>query len=429
YDGYVGTQRPLSEGWKLATPTQFAQAKWAQAFNDGNAPSDPQFGSGPQPVMPYYLTPAGAPQGAPNTSLADYDLYNNHITIADQAGNNWFKDIFHPAPITEHNISVSGGSSKSSFFAAFNYMYQEGTLIETSLTRYSARINSTFSVINDHVRIGENLFAFYKTNPGYFNAPGVNSTNSINTAYQLPNIIPVHDIAGNYAGGISIGLGNASNAVAIQERQANNVNQNYQVLGNIFAEVDFLKHFTFHTSIGGNADYTYKNGFATTPYENAENNHAANLYIESYGISTGTIWTNTLKYTNKFGKNDLSILGGTEYIYNMGRGSQTTRGNYYITDSSNLTVSPNLWTLNFGDASTQTNNSTIVLDNGLATPYQQALFSLFARLDYAFDGKYLVSATFRRDGSSAFSSQQQYGNFPSFTVGWRVSEESFLKNV
>jgi TonB-linked SusC/RagA family outer membrane protein len=429
YDGFVGVQKPLSHGWKLANPTQTGEAKWAQAFNDGNTPSDPQYGSGPTPVVPYYITPAGAPAGAPNTSLADYDLYNNHITKADQAGNNWFNDIFHNAGIQQHNISMTGGNGRSSFFMAFNYMNQQGTLIETSLKRYSLRVNSTYSLAGDHVRIGENAFMVYKTNPGYFNAPGVNSTNSINSAYQLPNIIPIHDIAGNYAGGISIGLGNASNPVAIQERQANNVNENYQVIGNVFGEVDFLKHFTFHTSIGGNFDYTYMNGFATTPYENAENNHAANLYQESYGQSSSTIWTNTLKYGNRIGKHDFSVLIGSEYIYGMGRGSFSTRGNYYITDSSNLTVDPNLWTLNFGQASTQTNNSTIVLDNGLATPYQQALYSLFGRIDYNYDGKYLVSGTFRRDGSSAFNASTRYGNFPSFTVGWRITEENFMKGV
>jgi TonB-linked SusC/RagA family outer membrane protein len=197
----------------------------------------------------------------------------------------------------------------------------------------------------------------------------------------------------------------------------------------LFVDIDFLKHFTAHTSIGGNVDYTYYNGFATTPYENAENNTAANLYLESYGLNSSEIWTNTLKYANKIDKHEFSILGGSEYIYGSGRGSLSTRGNYYITDSSNLTVSPNLRTLNFGQASTQTNNSSIVGDNGIATPYQQAIFSLFGRLDYNYDSRYLLSATIRRDGSSAFTSAERYGNFPSVTAGWRISQESFMKNI
>ena len=74
YDGFIGSQQPLSKSWDLANPTQTGVAKWAQFFNDGLTPSDPQYGSGPTPVVPYYITPTGAPQGAPNTSLADYNL-------------------------------------------------------------------------------------------------------------------------------------------------------------------------------------------------------------------------------------------------------------------------------------------------------------------------------------------------------------------
>ncbi len=429
YDAYYGEQLRLSKSWDLASPTQTGVAKWAQAFNDGLAPSSPQYGNGPTPVVPYYITPAGAPQGAPNTSLADYNLYNNHITLAAQNGNNWFNDIFKPsAPIMNHNISLSGGTGRSSFYLSINYMDQQGTLIETSLERYSIRFNSTYSFANDHIRIGENAFAFYKSNPGYFNAPGVNSTNSINAAYGIPNIIPVHDIAGNYAGTISQGLGNQWNPVAIQEGQANNKSNDYQLSGNAFVDVDFLKNFTAHTSIGGTLDNYYYNGFASTPYENAENNTNANFYLETYGWNSSLVWTNTLKYANKIGKHDITVLAGSEYIYNSGRASQSTRGNYYITDSSNLTVQPNLYTLNFGQASTQT-NANIIGDNGIATPYQLAIFSVFGRLDYNYDQKYYLSGTIRRDGASVFVPSQRYGNFPSVTAGWRISQESFMKNI
>lgn len=431
YDAYYGTQRPLSHSWDLATPTQTGNVKWAMAFDDGLAPNDPQYGNGATPVLPYYITPAGAPQGAPNTSLADYNLYTNHITLADRNGNNWFKDIFKPASMQSHNISVGGSSGKSTYFFSFNYLDQNGTLIDTKVKRYGVRANTSFALIDDHVHVGENFYAYYKSNPGYLNALGVNSTNSINAAYQTPNIIPVHDIAGNYAGTISLGTGNASNPVAIQERQANNINQDYHVVGNVFTDVDFLRHFTAHTSVGGTVDYTYNNAFASTPYENAENNTAANLYQETWALNNSFIWTNTLKYSNEWGKSNLSVLGGEEYIYENGKANQTTRGNYYVTDSSNLTVDPNLWTLNFGAPSTQTNNSNVPQPNynNYATPYRVAIYSFFGRLDYNWDSKYLLSGTIRRDGSSVFAPAQRYGNFPSVTGGWRISQENFMKNV
>ena len=147
------------------------------------------------------------------------------------------------------------------------------------------------------------------------------------------------------------------------------------------------------------------------------------------GQNSSLIWTNTLNYNNTIGKNNFNILGGTEYIYNTGQGSNATRGNYYITDSSNLTVSPNLWTLNFGQASTQTNNSSIIGDNGIATPYQLAIFSVFGRVDYNYDQRYYLSATLRSDNSSVFVPEQRNGIFPSVSAGWMISQESFLKDV
>ncbi|HEX3933136.1 MAG TPA: SusC/RagA family TonB-linked outer membrane protein, partial [Puia sp.] len=171
--------------------------------------------------------------------------------------------------------------------------------------------------------------------------------------------------------------------------------------------------------------------FAPTPYENAENNTAANLYQETWALNNSFIWTNTLKYSNEWGNNNLTVLGGEEYIYENGKANQTTRGSYYITDSSNLTVDPNLWTLNFGAPSTQTNNSNILQPNynNYATPYRVAIYSFFGRLDYNWNGKYLISGTIRRDGSSVFAPAQRYGNFPSVSGGWRISQENFMKNI
>jgi len=433
YDAYIGTQRPLKKGWRgLANPTLYGQALWQTYLNDGLVPSNKQYGSGATPVVPDYLIPTGAMAGAPGTDPATYALYTNQITQADKAGNDWYHDIFKPATVWSQNISASGGSDRSVYFYSFNYTDQPGTLIYTNLKRYSARINSTFSFLDNHVRIGENAFLLYKSNPGYLNLPGVNSANAIGVSYQIPTIVPIHDIRGNYAGGLGGGLGNAPNPVAIQERQRNNHNEDYNISGNVFAEVDFLKHLTARTQVGGMVDNFYSNAFLYTAYENAENNTNANSYQEIYGWNTSLTWTSTLKYTNTFAeKHNLTLLGGTEYISNQGRANQSSRGNYYITDSASLTVNPNLWTLNAGNASTQTNQNPNILLNNVSTPtpYQSNIYSLFGRLDYNYDDKYLISGTIRRDGSSVFISGQRYGIFPSVSGAWRISREKFLQNV
>lgn len=429
YDAYYGTQRPLKKGFNIANPTETANAIWQEYINDGLTPSHKQYGSGPTPVIPDYITPFGAKEGDPNTDPSTYALYSNQITKANKSGTDWFHEIFKPARIQSHTLSASGGGDRSTYFFSLGYFEQQGTLIFTSLKRYSARINTTFSLADDHVRIGENAYVFYKQNPGYLNLAGVNNANSINASYREPSIIPVYDIRGNFAGTGSQSLGNSPQPVAIQARQANNTGNDWQVNGNVFAEVNFLKHFLVRTSFGGTIDNFYNNSFVFTAYENAENSQNPNSYIENYGWNSSYTWTNTLTYTNNFAdKHNLTVLVGSEYINNAGRAVGASRGDYYITNTSNLTVDPNLWTLNFGSPGSQT-NSNIISNNGLQTPYQLAIFSLFGRLDYNFMDKYLFSSTLRRDGSSVFDPSKRYGVFPSFTAGWRISSESFMKNA
>jgi TonB-linked SusC/RagA family outer membrane protein len=432
YDGYVGTQRPLSKGYNLANPTETANAIWKEYSNDGLAPTHKQYGSGPTPVIPDYITPAGAMEGDPGTDPSTYALYTNQITKANKAGTDWFHEIFKPALIQSHNVSLTGGGEKSVYYFSFNYFDQQGTLINTYLKRYSARVNTRFSLIDDKLRVGENLYVFYKQNPGYLNLPGVNNANAIGASSREPGIIPVYDIKGNFAGTGSQDLGNSPQPVAIQARQAHNSRNDWQMNGNVYAELTVAKHLTARSSIGGTIDNYYFNSFVYTAYENAENSQNPNSYIENYGWNSSYTWTNTLNYTNTFSeKHQLSLLIGSEYINNNSRSVTASRGSYYITDPSNLTVDPNLWTLNFGSPGSQANGNgpTNIPGNSQQTPYQLAIFSLFGRLDYSFNEKYYLSGTLRRDGSSVFDPAKRYGYFPSVTAGWRISGESFLKDV
>ena len=432
YDGYYGTQRPISRGYNLANPTETANALWKEYTNDGLAPTHKQYGSGPTPVIPDYITPAGAKEGDPGTDPSTYALYTNQITKANKEGTDWFHEIFRPALIQSHNLSLSGGGDKSAYYFSFNYFDQQGTLINTYLKRYTARINTSFSLLDDRLRVGENVAIFYKQNPGYLNLPGVNNANSIGASSREPGIIPVYDIKGNFAGTGSQDLGNSPQPVAIQSRQANNTNSDWQMSGNAFAELTVAKHLTARTVIGGTVDNFYYNNFIYTAYENAENAQNPNSYLENYGWNSSYTWTNTLNYTNIFAdKHHLTALIGSEYINNNSRSVSASRGSYYITDPTNLTVDPNLWTLNFGSPGSQTNSNglTNIPGNSQQTPYQLSIFSLFGRVDYNFNDKYYLSGTLRRDGSSVFDPAKRFGYFPSVSAGWRISGESFMQHV
>ena len=182
-----------------------------------------------------------------------------------------------------HSVSVSAGSDRSSFYFSLGYFNQQGTLIETYLKRYTARLNTTFAFANNRARIGENIFAFYRQNPGITNQ---NEGNAISMSYRESPIIPVYDIMGNYAGTLSKGLGNAQNPVAIMRRQHNNAGNDYQIQGNIFAEVDLIHNLTARTQFGGTIDNYNNRFFSYTAYENGENNANPNSFTEQFGYNS-----------------------------------------------------------------------------------------------------------------------------------------------
>lgn len=424
YDAYYGTQRPLKNGFNIANTAETAQAYYQSYFNSGTAFStNKQFGRGATngPVIPVYITPTAGQPGDPGTDPSTYSLYSNQITLANQQGTDWFHEIFKPAPIQSHSISVSSGGEKSSYYFSLGYFNQQGTLIETYLKRYSARLNTVFAIgANNHIRVGENGYVFYRQNPGITNQ---NEGNAISMSYRESPIIPIYDIKGNYAGTLSKGLGNAQNPVANMRRTHNNKGNDWQIQGNVFAEADIIKNLVARTQFGGTIDNYYNAFFSYTSYENGENNQNPNSFTEQFGYNSSWTWTNTLRYNYNLSKHTINALIGSEAINNYGRAIQGNRSGYYITNPGNLTVDPNLWTLSFGPPTGQTTANI----NG--TPYQNSLYSLFGRVDYNFADKYLLAGTIRRDGSSLFAPGHRIGWFPSVSAGWRISREAFMQNV
>lgn len=329
YDAYYGTQRPLGGNpFRLLNSQELANAFWiaskntAQVGANGN-PTSTLYGNGATPVLPDYITPGGGfgvTDGNPAVDPAKYNTDYNHgpiyqITRANKQGTDWFHELFKPAPIQSHNISLSGGGDKSQFLFSLGYFNQQGTLLNTYLKRYDVRMNSTFNV-SDRIRVGENAYVFYKQNPqiSYF------GENVINYDYREQPIIPVYDIKGNWAGSNGPELGNAANPVAVQRRTANDRGNYWDIVGNVWAEVDILKHLTARTSFGGTVDnqYYYSHGYHT--YESSENNTSNSFSESSFYNSTWT-WTNSLAYNNTFAqKHSIKVFAATEAINQYGRG-------------------------------------------------------------------------------------------------------------
>ena len=428
YDSYSGIQVPRTGNvWNKLDPQGMADLAFLAAKNSGQVDaagnvSSGQYGTGKVAVLPDFIkagsySGVGASSGAAALAATNLALYNNdyskgpiHLIVpANKKGTDWWDEIFDPAPMTSHSITASGGQDKSSYLFSLNYFDQKGTLLNTYLKRYSMRANTSWN-IKDNIRIGENLQLFYKDNPRIGNNERGNAVN--NTAWEQP-IIPVYDAGGGFGGTAGSNLGNSSNPVANQVRAKDNVNHNWQIQGNVFAEVDFAKNFTARTVFGGNLDNYYGFYHNYRNYENAEN-PASNGYGEYSGYNNNWNFTNTLTYTNTFKQDHrLSVMAGYEALKVQGRQVGGSRVNYFSDDLNYLS-------LNTGSPIGQNNYSNL---------YKTTTNSILAKVDYGFRDKYLVGLNGRRDGSSVFGPNTKFGNFWSASAAWVISNEDFFKNV
>ncbi|GAB3549069.1 SusC/RagA family TonB-linked outer membrane protein [Spirosoma fluminis] len=445
YDVYYGSQQP-GKTLSLLNTQQYADLLWESRINATNTlvngvatpnagqtaliyPKNAQFGSGSKPVIPDYIFPDGASEGDPRLARnpdGSYVNYSNDIDAADfrktkflitkanKEGTNWMDEIFDPAPIQNHQLGVSGGNESGRYAMSLNYFNQQGILKYTGYKRYSVRANTEFNV-SKRVRIGENLQIAFGERVGGGNSTqsataNNNESNAISMAFRIQPIIPVYDVAGNFAGTKGGDLDNARNPVALLYRNKDNVNKDMRVFGNAYAEIDILKGLTAKTSFG--IDYNTFNIRAYTPrdVESSESAGANSMFARNEYGYTWT-WYNTLTYNGEIGSNiRYSLIAGTESIKNYFEFLRGDRSRFADDGLENRY-------LDAGNAGTSTNT------NGASN---WALASEFAKANFAFFDKYLIDATLRRDRSSRFASANRVAYFPAVSAGWRVSKESFM---
>lgn len=454
YDGYYGTQVPKGGNvWHILNPTEGGQLLYEsqQNYNALKKPTDPVqalgspiYGNGPTPVVPDYLVagtvpgPGGATYagGYPaNSPAVDPSLYNfdptgasNYlIAQANKGGTDWYHQIFKSAPIQQHNISVSGGGDQGSYLFSLNYFNQQGTLINTYLKRYTIRSNSTYKVSN-RIRIGENIAYSAIQNPQALSGILVEGS-AIGMSLRENPIIPVYDIKGNFAGSAPKGLNNPRNPVALQKNTANDRGLAGRLFGNVYGELDVLKDLTFRTSFGGEYYNGWNHSYNTPDFYNFEPQYKSPSYTETSYNGNDWTWTNTLAYSLVKGDHSLKLVGGMEAYqfinHNLGGttlGSFSNDPNYVNLSTGSGT------TTNYSNSNSQINYSPTSFGYQAPIGAGESLVSYFARADYVFKDKYLLGATFRRDGSSKFITNR-WGNFYAVSAGWRVSQESFMKNV
>ncbi len=357
---------------------------------------------------------------APKFPKVDYGL-----------GTDWQNEIFNnSAGRYSHELSLSGGNDKSTFYSSVSITNQEG-IVATEISNYnkiSFRLNSEHKI--------SKIFTFGQTF-GYTHQKsiGIGNTNSefggpLSSAINLDPITPVietdpalaaaypdaaiRDANGNPYG-ISPNVGQEmTNPLAYTQTRLGQYNWSDDFSGNAYLDVNLSSHLKFKTSAGAKLAYWGWRGFTPVYYLNP----STSTIINSYGMSNqqGFDWNieNTLNYSNKIDDHEFSVLlGQGAYVNGIGFGSSNTIQGLPITS--------------WEDASF---NFDIPQANRISGTWdftEHKISSLFTRVNYNFKEKYLFTGIVRRDGSTRFGTNNKFGIFPSFSLGWVVSSESFWK--
>lgn len=347
-----------------------------------------------------------------------------NITKANKEGTDWQKVIFGPAKISNYQIGATGGSKYGKYAISGSYFSQDGILKYTSYQRYSVRANTEFKKGN--LTFGENFTVSYDEKVGVPSGNN-NESNPIMFAIRIQPIIPVYDITGGpvglggtnssdlngFAGSRGSNLGNAPNPFARQWREKDNPTKGSHIFGNVFLEYEIIKDLKARTSLGFEYNNYNQSAYFNRDIEAAEARNSNSLTV-SNSFDRAVTWYNTLNYNKTIGDHTFNVLVGTEAVSTYAFGFNASRSNFAFDDLSYRYLN---------------NGAAAGLTNAGSGATQTALFSQFGKVNYSYKDFLLADFTLRRDGSSRFSSAYRYGTFPAFSVGARLTELAFMKDL
>jgi len=349
-------------------------------------------------------------------------------------GTDWQKAIFNTSAYRySHELSISGGSENSTFYTSLGLQDQEG-IVSTEISNYNKknfRLNSTHKL--------SKIFTFGQT-LGFSRqkSVGIGNTNSefggpLSSAINLDPTTPIvemdpikanaapysvnlviRDANGNPYGISSIVGQEMTNPLAYAKTRLGNFDWSDDVVGNAYLEAAITSHLKVRSTFGGKLAYWGDQAFTPVNYLSATSNVLKNSYGKNENKSFAWNIENILTYSNKFGNHNLTVLlGQGAYVDNIGGGSGNTLFGLPISDYRDASF-------NFDIAQSERSSATYDL-------VEHKLTSLFARVNYDYNEKYLFTGIIRRDGSSRFGANNKFGVFPSFNLGWVVTKEDFWK--
>lgn len=334
-------------------------------------------------------------------------IYDGATQTFAQTDTDWQQVMFRNAPITDNQLSLSGGNAKSRFFMSLGHFSQQGILPFTDYNRQSFRINSDHK-FNNFLTVGQTLLA--STDYRRLERDGGGRSLVMNIMRMIP-YWPERDptkLGGFSTTAQGLDATDPENPLRVAEQEQQfQIDRGVKLLGTVFAEVRFTDWLRYKFTAGGDFSTTRFNGFLPIYNDGNRSRPLANV-SENRNNFFSSLLTNQLTFDKTFGKHYVNAIAIAE--------RQT---------ASSRAVS----------ASGQRPDNNIRVIQGVSNPNgssslnENLLISYAGRVNYEYGGKYLLSASVRRDGSSRFAPGNKWGTFPAVSVGWRMSEEAFMKNV
>ena len=401
YDSFVGVQN-VSKKIDMINAYEYAQLSY-EAKNNAYLDRNPN--GKPTDSNDIRSKGVGAPSTLIQPEIVPYLSGQPGLTNTD-----WQDAIFRSAPIQNHTLSISGGKDNVKFYVSGNYLDQRGVVINSGFKRYSARAN--VDVKSGRLTVGANLNPTYSYHDlikaeGPYLGEGV-----VGLALQMPPIFPVYNADGSYNwGGNAWGYGATSilNPVAIANQVSDKLSQ-LRVLGNAYAQYEIIKGLSYRLNVGTDINSFQRDYYrpSTLEIRDRKGPSVPTGFSRAQNFINWLV-ENTLNYNQSFGAHTISALAGF-----------TSQKDRRVANELTATNFPNdlVYTLNAGQVSA-----------GASDVQEWSLLSYLGRVQYDYDGKYLLSAAIRADGSSRFGRSNRWGYFPSVSAGWNLSQESFLKPV
>ncbi|SHE70930.1 SusC/RagA family TonB-linked outer membrane protein [Dysgonomonas macrotermitis] len=319
-------------------------------------------------------------------------------------GTDWQSEIFRTAPMHNHQLSITGGNENTQFAVSGGYLSQDGIAIGSSFERFSARANLD-TQINKWLKFGlnSNVSRFKRYNTVE------HGDNIIRLAIRQFPDVPAKNPDGSWGVVAENNTGTYFSNPVADAMMRENYDKGLDVNMNAYASIDIMKGLNFRVEYGGN--FNYNNNYQFTPLYDYDYFTQASFGSRSASNSNYMTFKTYATYNKDFGKHSLTAMLGHEAQEWNSEGLSGSRTGYQFNSVHELPA---------GDALTAKNSSS---------KGSSAIESYYGRFNYSFNDRYLLTATMRADGSSAFGPNNRWGYFPSFALAWKLKNEEFLKNV